>query len=83
VHLPEWARRGRGAWRWNGSERPPFAETPGPGQESVWDFPRPPRMAAWSYEEPFPDFAELRGYLAPSGRGRRGFPDASANRQWV
>jgi len=31
-------------WRWNGSERPPFAEPPGPGQESVWDYPRPPRI---------------------------------------
>ena len=44
MHLPEWARRGRGTWRWTGSERPPFAETPGPGQESVWDYPRPPRI---------------------------------------
>lgn len=24
--------------------RPPFAQTPGPGQESVWDYPRPPRL---------------------------------------
>jgi uncharacterized protein (DUF427 family) len=30
-------------WRYRGQERPPFAETPGPGQLSVWDFPRPPR----------------------------------------
>ena len=44
MHLPEWAKRGRGGWQWTGSERPPFAETPGPGQESVWDFPRPPRI---------------------------------------
>ena len=33
-------------WRYHGQERPPFAETPGPGQESVWDFPRPPRLAS-------------------------------------
>ena len=33
-------------WRWNGSERPPWAETPGPDQVSVWDFPRPPRLEA-------------------------------------
>jgi uncharacterized protein (DUF427 family) len=33
-------------WLYTGSERPPFAETPGPGQESVWDYPRPPRIAA-------------------------------------
>jgi len=32
-------------WHWTGDERPPFAATPGPGQESVWDYPRPPRLA--------------------------------------
>ncbi len=140
MHLPEWAERGRGQWRWNGSERPAFAVVPGAGQESVWDYPRPPRLeqvprtvvvrvgetviadttasvrvletaspptyyippsdvriellrpargvsrcewkgtaqywsvrtqegerveeAAWSYSEPFPDFEELRNYLA-------------------
>ncbi len=26
-----------------GQKRPPFAESPGPGQESVWDYPRPPK----------------------------------------
>lgn len=36
--------RGPGGWRWYGAERPPFAEEPGPGQESVWDYPRPPRV---------------------------------------
>jgi uncharacterized protein (DUF427 family) len=35
----------RGQWRWDGHERPPFAQIPGPGQSSVWDFPRPPRLA--------------------------------------
>lgn len=44
MSLPDWARRGRGMWRWNGSERPPFAEVVGAGQESVWDYPRPPRI---------------------------------------
>ena len=34
----------RAMWRWTGRERPPFADAPGPGQESVWDFPRPPRI---------------------------------------
>ncbi|MEM7466388.1 MAG: DUF427 domain-containing protein [Pseudomonadota bacterium] len=29
-------------WRYNGSVRPDFAEPVGPGQESVWDYPRPP-----------------------------------------
>lgn len=42
--LPDWARRGRGGWHWTGVKRPPFAVAPGPGQESVWDYPRPPRL---------------------------------------
>lgn len=29
-------------WRYRGQTRPPFALEPGPGQESVWDYPRPP-----------------------------------------
>ena len=29
-------------WNYTGRERPEFAEEPGPGQESVWDYPRPP-----------------------------------------
>lgn len=31
-------------WHYRGEERPHFAEDPGPGQESVWDYPRPPRL---------------------------------------
>ena len=31
-------------WRWVGDERPPFAIAPGAHQESVWDYPRPPRV---------------------------------------
>jgi len=30
-------------WRYFGQRRPTFAVEPGPGQESVWDYPRPPR----------------------------------------
>jgi uncharacterized protein (DUF427 family) len=33
-------------WIYTGLERPPFAQTPGPGQESVWDYPRPPKLVA-------------------------------------
>jgi uncharacterized protein (DUF427 family) len=33
-------------WRWTGSTRPPFAIAPAAGQESVWDYPRPPRVVA-------------------------------------
>jgi uncharacterized protein (DUF427 family) len=31
-------------WKYRGQKRPDFAETPGPGQESVWNYPRPPRL---------------------------------------
>ncbi len=31
-------------WKYTGVERPGFAESTGPGQESVWDYPRPPRV---------------------------------------
>lgn len=31
-------------WDYLGQRRPPFALEPGPGQESVWDYPRPPRL---------------------------------------
>lgn len=31
-------------WQYTGKQRPPFAEQPGPGQESVWDYPRPPAL---------------------------------------
>ena len=42
--IPRWAREGRGHWHNTGTQRPPFALEPGPGQESVWDYPRPPRL---------------------------------------
>ncbi len=42
--VPEWAVRARLAWGYRGQDRPPFAVVPGPGQESVWDYPRPPRI---------------------------------------
>ena len=29
-------------WQYRGQKRPGFAIAPGPGQESVWDYPRPP-----------------------------------------
>ncbi|WPL17491.1 hypothetical protein Thiowin_02510 [Thiorhodovibrio winogradskyi] len=32
----------RDAWHYRGQQRPPFAQVPGPGQESVWNYPRPP-----------------------------------------
>jgi uncharacterized protein (DUF427 family) len=42
--IPEWAKRARSGWTHTGGRRPPFAATPGPGQESVWDYPRPPAL---------------------------------------
>ena len=44
--LPTWAELGRQGWQHRGSQRPAFAVAPGPGQESVWDHPRPPVMVA-------------------------------------
>jgi len=32
-------------WEYRGQKRPPFAQAPGAGQESVWDYPRPPLLA--------------------------------------
>jgi uncharacterized protein (DUF427 family) len=37
-------------WTYHGQRRPDFAEEPGPGQESVWDYPRPPRIVPDSRE---------------------------------
>ena len=33
-------------WQYRGHKRPDFATVPGPGQESVWDYPRPPKLAS-------------------------------------
>ena len=33
-------------WNRRGQSRPDFADEPGPGQESVWDYPRPPVVEA-------------------------------------
>ena len=46
TSLPEWLQAAREHWSWRGQTRPPFAIAPGPAQVSVWDFPRPPRLAA-------------------------------------
>jgi hypothetical protein len=42
--IPDWARRGRLGWKHTGRRRPSFAVHPEPGQESVWGYPRPPRL---------------------------------------
>lgn len=33
-------------WQYRGQHRPEFAVVPAAGQESVWDYPRPPRIEA-------------------------------------
>jgi uncharacterized protein (DUF427 family) len=37
---------GETMWVYTGDKRPSFAETPTTGQESVWDYPRPPKLVA-------------------------------------
>lgn len=44
ANVPAWIHRSRQAWGNRGSSRPRFAAVPGPGQESVWDYPRPPAI---------------------------------------
>jgi uncharacterized protein (DUF427 family) len=45
VSIADHLQQAREQWRWRGLARPPFAVIPQPGQESVWDYPRPPRLA--------------------------------------
>jgi len=41
---PRDLERARAQWTNRGSTRPPWAIEPKSGQESVWDYPRPPRL---------------------------------------
>lgn len=41
---PGWLQNAREHWTNRGQKRPDFAIEPGPGQESVWDYPRPPAV---------------------------------------
>ena len=41
---PAWLQHARDGWQNRGEQRLTFAEDPGPGQESVWDYPRPPAV---------------------------------------
>lgn len=60
-------------WHYCGGERPPFALEPGPGQERVWDYLRPPAVvasgrrvarAARSYPDAEGRFAAIVGCIA-------------------
>jgi len=42
--LPEWIKSAQAKWKHRGQEKPSFAIEPHAGQESVWDYPRPPRI---------------------------------------
>jgi uncharacterized protein (DUF427 family) len=44
TDVPGWLRRARDQWTNRGTVRPDFAVEPGRGQESVWDYPRPPAV---------------------------------------
>lgn len=37
-------------WEYTGGQRPDFAVEPGPGEESVWDYPRPPILDPFAGE---------------------------------
>jgi len=61
-------------WAFDGHRRPDFARTPGEGQESVWDYPRPPRCV------PDPRRVVIRhpgGVLASTARAIRLLETAS------
>ncbi|MDB5966913.1 MAG: hypothetical protein JWQ72_3413 [Polaromonas sp.] len=45
TRVPTWLEAARAHWNWRGQSRPPIAVEPQAGQVSVWDFPRPPRVA--------------------------------------
>jgi len=65
----------REKWAYRGQKRPPFAEPPGPGQRSVWDFPRPPKLEA----VPHPLRVLYQGtIIGESRRGKRVLETAGA-----
>lgn len=44
ASIPNWIKKGREQWEYRGLKRPSFAVIPKEGQESVWDYPRPPKL---------------------------------------
>lgn len=44
AKTPDWILKARNKWEFTGQERPDFAIEPSPGKESVWDYPRPPKI---------------------------------------
>ena len=41
---PSWLRSAQDSWTNRGQSRPDFAHPTDAGQESVWDYPRPPAI---------------------------------------
>lgn len=67
--------RARQHWRYTGATRPSFAHSTQPGQESVWDYPRPPRL------EEVPHVLTVRideHVVAQTTRGKRVLETAGA-----
>lgn len=52
-------------WKYTGQQRPDFAQAPGPGQESVWDYPRPPAL------EPSNELVAVSSSAVPLAETRR------------
>ncbi len=50
ARITDSIRAARASWDRPGRRGPALSEivSPGPGQESVWDFPRPPQLEPWS-----------------------------------
>jgi uncharacterized protein (DUF427 family) len=61
-------------WKFTGQHRPDFAEQPGPSQESVWDYPRPPALVDCTQQIEIKAGARL---IARSTRGKRVLETAS------
>jgi uncharacterized protein (DUF427 family) len=61
-------------WQYTGQKRPDFAVLPGPGQESVWDYPRPPRL---ELDQRFVEVKFRVQVIAASNRTRRVLETAS------
>ena len=50
ISPEKWVSDARSSWTHRGDNRPFFAEEPGVGQESVWDYPRPPVIQPVEFE---------------------------------
>ncbi|GAB5409286.1 MAG: hypothetical protein BalsKO_16510 [Balneolaceae bacterium] len=44
AETPSWIKQSRAQWEYRGQKHPAFAKAPKTGQESVWDYPRPPKL---------------------------------------